>query len=425
MTCAPVTSRQTCVVMTQPAPAESQVSHGAMAGAGKVLVYRERLLSGSETFIRNQVLALRRWRPVLIGLKRRDGLQLNGIDVRVLRKWDLSGFSSFADHLAQSFTLAAPEIIRRLKREHASLIHVHFGTDAVRFWPALSRLHMPVLITLHGYDVQRSKDVWENGERSMREYPRRLVAIAEHANVCFLAVSNAIKERAIEYGIPAAKIHVRYIGIDVAEFSPAGYPIRQRPLRIIFIGRLVEKKGAAYLIEAFSQVRKAVPHAELVLVGDGPLKTNLLELAERLSVPVVFKGSLSSAEVREQIHAARILCLPSVRASDGDAEGFGMVLIEAQACGLPVVTSAIGGAQEAVLEGTTGLVFAERDVEGLARHLIRLLLDVNLLESMSVAAVDFVTKNFEIGKCTHRLEALYDSLIRPDSCQPVTEVSTR
>ncbi len=376
----------------------------------KVLVYRERLLAASETFIRNQILSLQHWEPVLVGLKRVKGLSLDGLNARVLRSWNVAKVSPFLDGLAQRAIVSGESVAGQLRRENASLVHIHFGTDAVGIWPALSRMDVPVLITLHGYDIQTSKETWESGPWLMRSYPDQLIRLAQQSNVVFLAVSHAIRERAIEYGIPAAKIHVRYIGIDISKFRPTGRPLAERPPRILFVGRLVEKKGAAYLIEAFARVRKEIPNAELTMVGDGRLRKELTELAKTLQVPVVFRGSLSGDEVKNEMDRARVFCLPSITARGGDAEGLGIVILEAQACGVPVVTSAKGGATEAIVDGVTGFAFPERDVEVLTQKLLRLLRDDGLATSMSQQGQTFVSDRFELHKCTGSLEALYDAL---------------
>src|SRR5207244_8450255 len=117
---------------------------------------------------------------------------------------------------------------------------------------------------------------WGQGDRASQRYPERLVAIAKHAQVKFIAVSEAIRGRAIEYGIPADKIVVKHVGIDTTRFAPGGQPVAARARRVLYVGRLVEKKGVAILIAAFAQAQSVVPDAELVLIGDGPEKATLV-----------------------------------------------------------------------------------------------------------------------------------------------------
>jgi glycosyltransferase involved in cell wall biosynthesis len=161
-------------------------------------------------------------------------------------------------------------------------------------------------------------------------------------------------------------------------------------------------------------VRERVPNAELVIAGDGPLRAGSEQLATRLGLHVTFAGELSADQVREQLTQARVLCLPSVEAANGDAEGFGLVLLEAQACGVPVVSSARGGAGEGLVEGMTGFRVDERDVGGLADRLTRVLADDAALAGMSTRAVDFTRRHFDIERCTAILEDTYDACLNMD-----------
>lgn len=378
----------------------------------KVLVCRYSLLPYSETFIREQVLSYQHWRPTLVGVNRVAGLSLEGIDTRILHPQ--SNFTSRVEQqLLRLFWKAPRSMARQLLDERASLVHVHFGVDAVALWPLIAPLQTPIVITLHGYDINRSRQSWERSWQPwVNRYPARLLNIARQPQVHFVAVSEVIKRRAIDYGIPADKVSVRYIGIDIAQFAVDGVPIRQRRPRIVCVGRMVEKKGGEYLIAAFARVRERIPDAELVMVGEGPLSSTLAALAEQLGVPVIFAGSLPSHEVKRQIDQARVLCAPSITAKDGDAEGLPMVLLEAQACGVPAITSAGAGSAEALIHGVTGFAFPERDVAMLSDYLIKLLIDDELATAMSEAAPKFVAEKFELRQCTVKLEALYDSLVR-------------
>jgi glycosyltransferase involved in cell wall biosynthesis len=373
-----------------------------------VLVYRNELLPVSETFIKEQVLALEDWRAVLVGRKRLDQLPLDDLNVRIIGAAS-PAFSSRMSWKAHRLLRSIPLHVKRsLEAEAPCLLHAHFGPDALDAWPLARALNLPMLVTLHGYDINTYRDWWEAGKGgpAMRTYPRRLLKLAEQPRVGFIAVSEAIRQRAIEFGIPGEKITVNYIGIDTRKFAPGGIPIAQRPAHVLFVGRLVEKKGCRYLIEAMSTVQRDVPGARLIVVGDGPQRQSLEQLAQRLGVNADFRGAQSSAYVRRELDAARVFCLPSVTAESGDAEGFGLVLLEAQACGVPVITSARGGATEGLQAGETGLAFAEGDVDMLS----------NLLNNaihgsfgfISERARQFVTTRFDIKQTTKSLEMAYD-----------------
>ncbi|EIC21297.1 glycosyltransferase [Thiorhodovibrio frisius] len=356
------------------------------------------------------MLAYRQWHGVLVGHRRfPNGLNLDGLDVRLLLADPPGWFETRQWRLNRLLGRAARRDIRLLAREKAQLFHVHFATKAVDIWPLVRALNLPMVITLHGYDINIYRDWWEAGHGGwrMRAYPRKLLALAQEPRVHFIAVSEAIRERAMAYGIPEKKITVCYIGVDTDRFKPGGLPIHQRARRVLFVGRLVEKKGATYLIDAFGQVAKEFPDAELIIVGDGPLRTQLMEKAKRVGGNIQFLGVLGSEQVREQMNLARIFCLPSVMAENGDAEGFGMVILEAQASGVPVITSAIGAKSAGVLDTEAGIQFKESDIKSIIFHIFRFFEDDNFLKEASIKGRYLAKNHFNIKICTKNLEEIY------------------
>ncbi len=144
---------------------------------------------------RAQVLSYRRWHAVLAGAERLPGSNLEGLTTLRLSK----GWPRIVDRgvrrIREQIGFVPPSVMAKLKREAAQIAHVNFGTDAVRIWPALRRLQIPVIVTLHGYDINIYKEWWEQGHggRWRRTYPKKLLAMADHANVSFIAVSEAVR----------------------------------------------------------------------------------------------------------------------------------------------------------------------------------------------------------------------------------------
>jgi glycosyltransferase involved in cell wall biosynthesis len=371
----------------------------------RVVVFRAKVLPISETFIREQVRALRDWQPTLLGFRSVPGGLLPGIPADIPPRGNKLVFS-----LRRLLALPLPRFVAALKASGATLVHAHFGTDATAIWPSARAAGLPMLVTLHGQDININREWWEAGHGGLREraYPRRLLRMAADPAVRFIAVSQAIRQRAIEYGIPEGKISVCYIGVDTQRFQPGGLPLAARRRRILFVGRMVEKKSPLLMVRAFAGVRERVPDAELVMVGDGPLLGAAKALAAQLQVPVEFAGACNSEQVVGQLHQTRVFCLPSVTARNGNAEGFGIVLLEAQACGVPVVTSARGGATEGLLAGRTGDAVAEGDLGQLVDRLSAWLLDDQRVAAAAAASVQFMHDNFDIRHCTRQLELLYD-----------------
>ena len=366
------------------------------------LIFRELLLPPSETFVLAQAAALRRYKPVFSGLiDVPNSLPVPAPICLTHRDAPLSRYR--VEAYRRLFW--APSFHQRVRRVHPALIHSHFAVDAVDTLGMQRDLNVPLVVTLHGFDVSASNEDFarnRSGRRFLKRRPR-LWLRASH----FICVSNAIREIAQRAGYPEEKLVVRYIGIDCEKFSPG--PITSRePDLILFVARLVEKKGCEYLIRAAAQLRDRRRNARLVIIGDGPLRGELETMATALKVQASFLGVQGPETVREWMQRAWVLCNPSVTAANGDTEGLGMVFAEAQATGLPVVSTSHGGIPEVVRNGETGLLARERSTEELAEHLERMLVDRVFWNACSERAKVWIRKQFDIHRCTAGLEEVYD-----------------
>jgi colanic acid/amylovoran biosynthesis glycosyltransferase len=202
---------------------------------------------------------------------------------------------------------------------------------------------------------------------------------------------------------------VHYTGIDLGYFVPSD--AARKPGLVLFVGRLVEKKGVRYLLDAMAKVEERHGAAQLVIIGDGPERGALEKHAREKKVNCRFLGPQPQSVIREWLLAARVFCAPSVTAANGDSEGLGMVFAEAQATGLPVVSFAHGGIPEVVLHGETGLLAAEKDTEMLAKHLCSLLEDDALWKRYSERGVSWVAERFDLERQTKALEEIYREFV--------------
>ena len=369
------------------------------------LIFRERLLAPSETFITEQVKRLSRYRPVLVGLRRtRPSLQYAQPEI-LLRDGD-----RFFDRLAASLYRKlpmGPDFFRRLRAANPSIIHAHFAIDAIQAIPIARKLDIPLVVSLHGSDVT-SIDRALKASRSGRHYLRHRERLFREATA-FICVSGFIRDAALRAGFPESKLHVHYTGIDCERFRPAD--IRRDPKLILFVGRLVEVKGCEHVIRAMALLQQHHPDAHLEIIGDGPLRPNLERLAAELSVNANFRGAQSPLEVAQRMTRAQILCNPSIKASSGQMEGFGMVFAEAQAVGTPVVSFSNAAIPEVVSHGKTGLLCAEGDIGALTSSLQTLLEDSALWASMNRRGPAWVKERFDIARQTEALELLYDDCV--------------
>lgn len=226
-------------------------------GSKKIFIFRANVLNYSETFIKAQVLAFRSWQPVFLSLRQVHGQSIDGLDIRFLLPQEPALLKKVWNRINKYTGLLPPWTVHRLRKENARLMHAHFGRDGVLSWPLARALGIPLLVTLHGYDINIHPEWWKaKGDRASRRYPGQLLALAQEPGVHFIAVSHAIRRRAEEFGIPAEKITVRHTGIDTTEFSPGSTPITARDNRVLFVGRLVEKKGCEFLLRAMARSNK-------------------------------------------------------------------------------------------------------------------------------------------------------------------------
>ena len=375
-----------------------------------VLVFRKDLLPISETFVPAQITGYRRWQVTLAGFQHVPGINVDYLDPAVL--FDAASLAERLflkrDQFLPYAGVAGRRALSLVRRLRPELIHAHFGYDAVLVADAARACGLPLIVTLHGTDVLRDWRGWASGDEGFffRFYPAKMRRLFADRHVHFIAVSEALRRAAIAQGAPAERTHLAYTGIAPAPFLAVE---RQAggPPSVLFVGRLVAFKGAEILIRAMATVQAAVPDVQLVVAGDGPLRAELETLAAGLGVRARFAGRIDQAEVRRMLGQATAFCLPSLTEADGVFEAFGMVMLEAQAAGVPVVTSAKAG-PEAVIDGETGFLFPERDVAALARHLTALCGDRARGAAMGEAGRAHVRARFDVAKCSAAVERIYD-----------------
>jgi colanic acid/amylovoran biosynthesis glycosyltransferase len=203
------------------------------------------------------------------------------------------------------------------------------------------------------------------------------------------------------------------VGLRMEE-HPLVAPDGRRPRTVLTVGRLVEKKGHQYAIEAFARAHSAFPDAEYLIVGDGSLRRELEELSRSLGLgdSVRFLGAKRDRDVAALYSRATLFVLASVTAKDGDMEGQGLVLQEAQASGLPVISTLHNGIPDGVLDGVSGFLVPERDVGALADRMIELLGDAEERERMGRAGRAFVAGKYDAPILTRQLLELYERAAR-------------
>ena len=369
-----------------------------------ILIYRTDLLPASETFIAGQNAALERYSPWFAGLKR----DFRGLPVDAARIVTLTSGDTLRDKLLRRVYLrsgVAPSYHRRIRSLQPALIHAHFAVDACAALPLRESLRVPLIVTLHGYDVASADDSLKQTALG-RTYLHRKGALLRQASL-FLCVSEHIRQRALERGFPPEKLVVHRIGIDLPDHASQ----EKREPVVLFVGRMVEKKGVLHLIRAMERVESALPDVTLVLLGDGPLRAGLEHEAKKCLRKVLFLGMQPPGEVRRWMQRARLLVAPSIVAANGDTEGLPTVLCESQAMGLPVVSFRGPGVNEAVIADETALLVKQRDERALGDAILRLMRDETIQSTLAAAGRRRAAQLFDVRKQTALLEEKYDEVL--------------
>ena len=294
---------------------------------------------------------------------------------------------------------------RHLASWRPDLLNVHYasgyGTTG-----ALARFR-PTLLSVWGSDVYDFP--YESAVKGwlVRKILRRATAVASTSHAMAAQVRRLTPER--------RDIAVTPFGVDLARF--AAQPSPRGPLTIGIVKSLAAKYGVDLLLRAFAglcadaDVRAAHPACRLLIVGDGPQHDELVRLAAQLGIAerTQFVGAVPHTDVPHWLRQLDIYAAPSRL----DSESFGVAVIEAGACGLPVVVSDAGGLPEVVAAGETGLVVPRDDVPALQAALKRLVLDAELRERLGRQGRAHVEREYEWGRCVDLMERCYADTIAP------------
>ncbi|MDP3788945.1 MAG: glycosyltransferase family 4 protein [Candidatus Omnitrophota bacterium] len=287
-----------------------------------------------------------------------------------------------------------------IKDEKIDLIHAHTRVTAVSAAVASYTAGISYVTTCHGFFKRRL------GRLLCGCWGDKVVAISE-------AVKQHLRN---DFKIPEDKIALIYTGVETARLSKGPTEEEKTAARRKFglenaaviigaIGRLSPVKGQEVLLRAANSILKGFPEARILLVGDGPDEQHLKGLVSELGIEknVVFAGSVN--DTKEALSIMDVFVLPSIK------EGLGLSLIEAMACGRPCVASRIGGVENVIEEGKTGLFFTSGDSEELAAAVKRILTDGVLRDILSKNGREKALKYFDIGKMTTKMEMLYKEVI--------------
>lgn len=352
----------------------------------KVAVVRSWFLPVSETFIYSELVNLKNVAPIVCAKKLMNRERFPFKPVYPFRK--------------------LKDLEKIFRNNKVDLIHARFGITGAEILDIKKKLGLPMLTSFHGFDLPTNR-------KNRGKYNGQLRRLFEEGDA-FTATSNNMKKILVECGCPKKKIFVHHSGIDVQKFA---FEKRTMPadgqIRLLSVGRLVEKKGMRYLIAAFNRVQKQYPNVRLRIAGEGPLRNQLLEQVRRLDLSdkVKFLGEISHDQVVKEMKQAHLFALASTTTSNGNQEGIPNVLKEAMACGLPVVSTFHAGIPELVRDGKSGFLVPERDTDLLAQRILELIRHPEKWGKMGRKGCKTVTRKFNLQNQVPELEDIYSRVL--------------
>ncbi len=299
------------------------------------------------------------------------------------------------------------QIIPFIEKGPYDIVHCHFGPIGKigLFFRDIGALKGKIVTTFHGFDM--SAYIKKNGKDTYKN-------LFEKGDL-FLTISERWKHELINLGVEEEKILVHRMGVDTRKFTFSERNKKDNTnIQLLTVARLVKKKGVKYGIQAVAEVLKRYPGIEYKIVGDGPLMNDLANLINALKINnnVKLIGWRNQEDIVKLMKDSDIMLAPSVTTEEGDQEGIPVVLMEALALGLPVISTYHSGIPELVQDGISGCLVQERDVNALSEELEHLIKCQELWAKMGRSGRDYVENYYNIDKLNEQLVGIFKELVR-------------
>ena len=364
------------------------------------------------SWIYSQIINAKRFHPLVIATRKQNLEVFPWDDAYFLS--DLPAFQRFFQRQYAKLTdFYYPWSYRLLKERGVALVHSHFGNRGYFDLKLKERLRVPQITMFYGHDASMMAldPVWR---RRYRELFRRCELI--------LAEGNHMKQVLIALGANPDRVLVQHLGVDLEKitFIPRRLEA-DRPIKILIASTFRDKKGITFCLEAFANVAQKYPHLHLSIIGDAgrsqreqAYKKEVLAVIRNRGIcdRVTMLGFLDYPAFIEEAKKHDIFLSHSIVGSDGETEGGAPVtLIEMSAYGMPVLSTLHCDIPEVILDGKSGLLVPERDVDALTQRLEYLIVHPEVWESMGRAGREHVAREYDAQKQAARLEQIYSNLI--------------
>jgi glycosyltransferase involved in cell wall biosynthesis len=296
-------------------------------------------------------------------------------------------------------------LVRLMRQERFALIHAHWlipqGLIAV-MGLTLARLRIPLVCTSHGGDLFALRGT------IFKRLKRWVIDRCQALTV----VSRAMQNTVVDMGVAPDKVQVISMGVDLQHRFTPDYTVERSTSELLFVGRLVEKKGLRVLLEAMPKVLATHPGMRLTVAGAGPLDVELRELSRSLGISsnVDFLGMVTQSGLSVLYRRATLAVFPFLVAKSGDQEGFGLVQVEAMGCGCPVIAGDLPSIHDSITHEENGLLVSPGNPELLADTILRALNDPDLCFRLAREARKKVLEQFDWEVVAEKYVGLYDRL---------------
>jgi colanic acid/amylovoran biosynthesis glycosyltransferase len=392
--------------------AEPEATDSRLTARPVVACYCATFLKPEMLHIYRQITSLKRVEPFVIAQKREEAERYPFERIAIIGKPPLHfarrfWFRQLRDAPWQISPGEVRKLITLLERANAQILHVYFGHIAVHLLPLIRAWDKPVLVSFHGADVMVDLD-----KPAYRAVTQQMLEAARMV----LVRSESLGQALIGLGCPPAKIRLQRTGIPVDEIP---FRVRAWPgkggWRFVQACRLIEKKGLRMSLRAFAKFAERHPESTFTIAGEGPLRTELGQLAAELGVAdkVFFPGFISETQLRELFYQSHLFLHPSETGGDGNQEGVPNSMLEAMASGLPVFATEHGGIPEAIENERSGILVKEGDDAALAMALLHWTANLEGLSAIAKQGAEVVRERFERTGQTRQLEDCYFEAMGP------------
>ena len=291
-------------------------------------------------------------------------------------------------------------ILKALKKHQIDVILVEYGNFAYKLEAALKVSRIPVVVHFHGYDASVTKVIKECKDyKGVFNYASKIVA-----------VSRVMEQRLLDLGCPKDKLVYDVYGPQ-PEFLEVNAQFTKQ--QFIGIGRFVDKKAPYYIILAFAQVIKLFPEAQLILAGTGSLLNSCKNLIKyfKLENNIHCIGVISPEDYRQLLSESLAFVQHSIISNTGDMEGTPLAVLEASGAGLPVIATKHAGIPDVIIDGQTGILVDEHDVDAMANAMIKLLEHPKQAQIMGAKGKTHITSNFNLNQHIDKLQFTLEDVV--------------